>query len=125
MISSSQDEDVTDSRANATGKHPPAATRCRFSSHVAPAVLLWTRAASSQWLRAFETLAISMSSPSFKTMPLNILGMPKTRLGLADFIMCDQWVEAGGMVLVVAMSGCNAVQLICYADRRPFVTSTL
>ena len=72
---------MTDSRANATGEHPSVATRRRFSSHVAPVVWLCIRAASSQWLREFKTPAISISSPSFKTMPLNILGMPKTLPG--------------------------------------------
>ncbi len=58
-----------------------------------------------------------------KTMPLNIMGMPKTLPGLASFYMCGQWVEPGGMVPVVAMSGRNAVQLLCHADGKPCVTT--
>jgi phytoene dehydrogenase-like protein len=37
--------------------------------------------------------------------------------------MAGQWVEPGGMVPVVAMSGRNVIQMICHDDRRPFVTS--
>jgi phytoene dehydrogenase-like protein len=59
-----------------------------------------------------------------KTMLLNILGMRKTLPGLQNFYMCGQWVEPGGMVPVVAMSGRNVIQLLCHADRRPFVTTT-
>ncbi len=59
-----------------------------------------------------------------RTMPLNITGMPKTLPGLANFTMCGQWVEPGGMVPVVAMSGRNAIQILCHADRKPFVTTT-
>jgi phytoene dehydrogenase-like protein len=37
--------------------------------------------------------------------------------------MAGQWVEPGGSVPVVAMSGRNAVQVICHEDGRPFVTT--
>ncbi len=43
---------------------------------------------------------------------------------LPGFYMCGQWVEPGGMVPVVAMSGRNAIQLICHADKRPFTAAT-
>jgi phytoene dehydrogenase-like protein len=59
-----------------------------------------------------------------RTMAMNILGVRKTLPGLADFVMCGQWVEPGGMVPVVAMSGRNAIQLLCHADRQPFVTTS-
>ena len=38
-----------------------------------------------------------------QTMTMNIVGMPKTLPGLADFYMCGQWVQPGGMVPVCAM----------------------
>jgi phytoene dehydrogenase-like protein len=60
-----------------------------------------------------------------QTMTMNILGMRKTLPGLADFVMCGQWIEPGGMVPVCAMSGRNAIQLLCHADRQPFVATTL
>jgi phytoene dehydrogenase-like protein len=59
-----------------------------------------------------------------KTMTMNIMSMSKTLPGLDDFVMCGQWVEPGGMVPVVAMSGRNAIQLLCHADRQPFATTT-
>ncbi|MEZ4715498.1 MAG: hypothetical protein R2851_05320 [Caldilineaceae bacterium] len=49
-----------------------------------------------------------------------ILGVRKTLPGLGNFYMAGQWVEPGGMVPVVAMSGRNAIQLICHADGRAF-----
>jgi len=57
-------------------------------------------------------------------MTLNTVSMPKTLPGRADLYLCGQWVEPGGMVPVCAMSGRNAIQLLCHADRRLFVTAT-
>lgn len=56
------------------------------------------------------------------TMPLMILGMDKTLPGLHNFYMAGQWVEPGGSVPIVAMSGRNVIQLICHAEDQPFVT---
>jgi len=56
------------------------------------------------------------------TMKLMLLGVPKTLPGLKNFYMAGQWVEPGGSVPLAAMSGRNAVQLICHADKREFVT---
>lgn len=58
-----------------------------------------------------------------RTMPAMILGMRKTLPGLENLYLAGQWVEPGGSVPVVAMSGRNAVQLICRKENRPFVTS--
>jgi phytoene dehydrogenase-like protein len=58
-----------------------------------------------------------------KTMRLMITGMSKTLPGLENFYLAGQWVEPGGMVPQAAMSGRNAIQLLCHADNRPFVTS--
>jgi phytoene dehydrogenase-like protein len=55
-----------------------------------------------------------------QTMLMMILGMKKTVPGLKNFYQCGQWVEAGGSVPSAAMSGRNAIQLICHADRRVF-----
>jgi phytoene dehydrogenase-like protein len=57
-----------------------------------------------------------------KTMNLMIQGMRKTLPKVKNFYMAGQWVEPGGSVPLAAMSGRNAVQLICHKDRRPFVT---
>lgn len=59
------------------------------------------------------------------TMKLMISGLGKTLPGLDNFYLCGQWVEPGGSVPVVAMSGRNAIQLLCAADGRPFVTTTV
>ena len=57
-----------------------------------------------------------------QTMQMNIRGMDKTLPGLENFYLAGQWVEPGGMVPIVAASGRNAIQLICAAENRPFVT---
>ncbi len=57
-----------------------------------------------------------------RTMPLMILGMRKTLPGLKNFWMAGQWVEPGGSVPVVAMSGRLAVQSICRQDGKAFQT---
>ncbi|NJO72609.1 MAG: NAD(P)/FAD-dependent oxidoreductase [Leptolyngbyaceae cyanobacterium RM1_406_9] len=57
-----------------------------------------------------------------QTLPLLIRGLPKTLPGLRQFYMVGQWVEPGGSVPVVAMSGRNIIQQICSEDRRSFVT---
>ena len=59
-----------------------------------------------------------------ETMPMMMQGMRKVLPGLRNFYMAGQWVEPGGSVPVVAMSGRNAIQVICREDGRPFVTTT-
>lgn len=56
-----------------------------------------------------------------ETLPLMIRGIRKTLPGLDNFYLAGQWVEPGGSVPVVAMSGRNAVRLICHEDGHPFV----
>ncbi len=58
-----------------------------------------------------------------QTVSKMILGMRKTLPGLENFYMAGQWVEPGGSVPVVAMSGRNAIQMICAADGKPFESS--
>lgn len=48
--------------------------------------------------------------------------MRKTLPGLENFYMTGQWVEPGGTVAFVAVSGRNVIQLICKEDKKPFVT---
>jgi phytoene dehydrogenase-like protein len=55
-----------------------------------------------------------------ETMPLMLMGIEKELPGLKNFYMAGQWVEPGGSVPLVAMSGRNAVQLICAADGKEF-----
>ncbi len=58
-----------------------------------------------------------------QTMPLTICGLPKTLPGLHRFYQIGQWVEPGGSVPVVAMSGRNIIQQICHEDRNTFTTT--
>lgn len=58
-----------------------------------------------------------------KTMMLMIQGVDKTLPGLQNFYMAGQWVEPGGSVPIVAMSGRNAIQMVCHQDGRPFVAA--
>ena len=58
-----------------------------------------------------------------ETMPMLIMGIPKTLPRLKNFYMAGQWVEPGGSVPLAAASGRSAVQLICSADGKRF-TST-
>jgi phytoene dehydrogenase-like protein len=57
-----------------------------------------------------------------KTMMMMVQGMGKTLPGLENFYLTGQWVEPGGSVPISAMSGRNAIQLICAEDNRPFVS---
>ncbi len=51
-------------------------------------------------------------------------GIKKTLPGLQDFYMIGQWVEPGGGVPTGALSARGVMQLICHADKKPFVTTT-
>ena len=57
-----------------------------------------------------------------QTMWLMLRGVRKTLPGLSNFFMAGQWVEPGGSVPLAAMSGRNAVQLICHEDGKLFDT---
>lgn len=58
------------------------------------------------WLISTETLRMRMK----KTLP-----------GLKNFYMAGQWVEPGGSLPTAAMSGRNAIQIICRKDKKTFV----
>ncbi len=58
-----------------------------------------------------------------KTLPLMIRGIPKTLPRLRNFYMIGQWVEPGGSVPIVAMSGRNIIQQICAEDKKQFVVT--
>ncbi len=59
--------------------------------------------------------------PSGQTLPP--FRIDKTLPGLENFYMAGHWVEPGGGVPAAAMSGRNAIQLICKRDQKPFRTS--
>ena len=43
--------------------------------------------------------------------------------GLKNFYLIGQWVEPGGGVPTVAMSGRTVIHIICKRDKKPFVTT--
>jgi phytoene dehydrogenase-like protein len=47
--------------------------------------------------------------------------MRKTLPGLDNFYMAGQWVEPGGGLPAVAMSGRNVIQIICKKEKRSFL----
>ncbi len=55
-----------------------------------------------------------------QTLPMMILGVPKTLPGLKNFYLAGQWVEPGGTVTLAAASGKNVIQTICDRDEIPF-----
>jgi phytoene dehydrogenase-like protein len=58
-----------------------------------------------------------------ETMGLMLAGIKKTLPGLDNFYMTGQWVEPGGSVPVVAMSGRNIIQQICHEDKNEFLVT--
>jgi phytoene dehydrogenase-like protein len=58
-----------------------------------------------------------------ETMRMMLLGVDKTLPGLRNFYMAGQWVEPGGSVPVAAMSGRQALQLICHEEGQVFEAS--
>lgn len=58
-----------------------------------------------------------------QTLWLAIAGIRKTLPGLDNFYAIGQWVEPGGSVPVVAMSGRNIMQQICHEDEKEFVAT--
>ena len=55
-----------------------------------------------------------------ETMPMMLLGVPKTLPGLQGLYMAGHWVEPGGTVTLAAASGRSVMQLICHADGKVF-----
>lgn len=51
------------------------------------------------------------------------LRMKQSLPGFKNFYMAGQWVQPGGSLPAVAMSGRNAVQIICKKDKKEFVTT--
>jgi len=57
---------------------------------------------------------------SKETIPMMIMGVPKTLPGLGSFHMAGQWVEPGGTVTLAAASGRNVIQAVCALDGKQF-----
>ncbi len=67
------------------------------------------RASHEGWLMTTKNLNMQLS----KTLP-----------GLKNFYMVGQWVQPGGSLPYVAVSGRHVTQIICKKDKKKFVTST-
>ena len=67
---------------------------------------------TGQWKGSFE--GWNMNPKTFG------MRMSKQLPGLANFLMTGQWVEPGGSIMSVAVSGRNAIQIICRKDRKTF-----
>ena len=76
--------------------------------------MTWVRN-TGNWRGSFEAWLISA-----KTLRMR---MRKTLPGLDGFSMAGRWVEPGGSVPSVAVSGRNATQLLCKKDGRSFTTA--
>jgi phytoene dehydrogenase-like protein len=66
------------------------------------------RASHEGWLMTTKNLSMQLS----KTLP-----------GLKNLYMAGQWVEPGGSLPYVAVSGRNITQIICKKDKKPFITT--
>lgn len=49
--------------------------------------------------------------------------MKKTLPGLRNFIMAGHWVEPGGGLPAVALSGRNVIQILCKQEKKKFLTT--
>jgi phytoene dehydrogenase-like protein len=74
---------------------------------------------TNNWKGSFEGWQVTPKTWSFGKL------MRKTLPGLDNFYMAGQWVEPGGGLPAVAMSGRNVIQIICRKERKEFTTSSL
>ncbi len=74
---------------------------------------------TNNWKGSFEGWQVTP-----KTWDLGKV-MKKTLPGLDNFYMAGQWVEPGGGLPAVAMSGRNVIQIICKNERKEFTTTSL
>lgn len=52
-------------------------------------------------------------------------GLARTLAGLRRFYMVGQWVEPGGGLATVALSGRQIIQVICHEEGLPFMTTSV
>jgi phytoene dehydrogenase-like protein len=94
----------------------------RFSG-VAGQVEMRDIATPMTWERYTGNWQASHEGWLMTTKNLN-MRLRKTLPGLKNFYMAGQWVEPGGSLPYVAMSGRNVTQIICKQDKKPFVATT-
>jgi phytoene dehydrogenase-like protein len=73
---------------------------------------------TGNWKGSFEGWQVTPKTWSFGRI------MRKTLPGLDNFYMAGQWVEPGGGLPAVAMSGRNVMQIICKKEKKKFATIT-
>jgi phytoene dehydrogenase-like protein len=73
---------------------------------------------TGNWKGSFEGWQVTPQTWRFGQV------MKKTLPGLSNFHMAGQWVEPGGGLPAVAMSGRNVIQIICKQEKKTFVTAT-
>jgi phytoene dehydrogenase-like protein len=72
---------------------------------------------TGNWKGSYEGWQVTPATWSFGKL------MKKTLPGLENFYLAGHWVEPGGGLPTVAMSGRNVVQLICKREKKKFTTS--
>jgi len=72
---------------------------------------------TGNWKGSYEGWQVTPDTWSFGKL------MRKTLPGLENFYMAGQWVQPGGGLPAVAMSGRNVIQIICKKEKREFRTS--
>jgi len=73
---------------------------------------------TGNWKGSYEGWQVTPATWSFGKL------MKKTLPGLDNFYLAGHWVEPGGGLPTVAMSGRNVVQLICKREKKKFTTSS-
>ncbi len=71
---------------------------------------------TGNWKGSFEGWQVTPETWNFGQV------MKKTLPGLGNFYMAGHWVEPGGGLPAVAMSGRNVIQIICKKEKKKFKT---
>jgi len=71
---------------------------------------------TGNWKGSFEGWQVTPETWSFGKL------MKKTLPGLHNFYMAGHWVEPGGGLPTVALSGRNVIQIICKKEKKKFTT---
>ncbi len=72
---------------------------------------------TGNWKGSFEGWMVTPGTWSFGKV------MRKDLPGLKNFYLAGQWVEPGGGLPAVALSGRNVIQIICKQEKKEFVTT--
>jgi phytoene dehydrogenase-like protein len=72
---------------------------------------------TGNWKGSFEGWQVTPKTWNFGRI------MRKTLPGLENFYMAGHWVEPGGGLPAVALSGRNVIQIICKKEKKKFTTT--